>query len=446
MTVLSADGTLTVDLSEGNGPNIDDQSAFYTFTAEKSEDGKNFNIVVDASATFSQVANQKNQSVAKALEGLQNSSPDSEQSKVLGQLLSLNEKDFNKSVRQLSAETHGQGAAISVSQTRTNFNQITGRLQGIRSGGYAQGDLTGMQLASGEVPSHLLLAQDDGSIERESEWSAFGKIFAQYTDQDSSDDILGYTAQTGGIVFGLDRKINENMIGGVMAGYALSEAEYESNRGENTVNSFRVGPYASYHSKDRWYVDASMLVGFNSNDAERNVTISGGGNTSTTTHESDYNAWDLSLYTGAGKDIDFGGLTLTPNGWIQYTYYTQEEFTEDGGAVATTVSEYNTSSLRSMIGLKISKEFDYKFIRYTPEINFGWAHEWLDPDDIEARFVGEVNPFTFTPGLANENAFLLSAGVNAKVDDRVSMFFKYDADISSTGQTHAGSFGLRYNF
>ncbi|WP_432798779.1 autotransporter domain-containing protein [Poriferisphaera sp. WC338] len=447
---LIADGDTFTLFTAGtfidNGANVTTSSAFYTFAGAKHSTLEQYDITATVIASFTDVSTgSNNNSVSSALEDMQGSSPTTDQTALLGQLLAMNTADYNKNVRKLSVESHSQGASQSVSQNRTNFNQVAGRLSGVRGGTtFVQRGADELQFAAmADNPDLLMLSTNARPLEKvKPDWSAWGKIFAQYTKQDTEADILGFQGETGGIVLGIDRNFTKNCIGGIMAGYAFSDVDYSDNRGNAKINSFRVGPYGSYYSEDGWYVDASLLFGYNDNNTERNVIIG----TVSETNEADYNAWDVSMYTGAGYDYEFGGITITPNAWLQYSYYSQEEFTETGGASATTVESYSTSSLRSMIGMKFSKVFDHNTVRYMPEVNIGWGHEWLDPDDIEARFVGEINPFSFTPGMFNENSLLISAGLSALIDERTSMFFKYDGDISNTGEAHAASFGMRWNF
>jgi outer membrane autotransporter protein len=275
----------------------------------------------------------------------------------------------------------------------------------------------------------------------DSDWSAFARGLGIFQNQDTTDDRLGYRADAGGGLFGIDRQITPDLTAGLSLGYIRTDAELAQNRGEHGIDTVRIGPYLSY-SPERWFFDGSMTYGFHHFDSDRSTPASGGD------AESEHDGHDLLAQGRVGYDFKVYSteLTLTPEGSLQYLYLYEEAFTERGPG-ALEVDSRDSHSLRSRLGFSLSYAFESSAVTLVPELFAGWEREYLgDDESIEARFVGGGDAFSVGVGDPEEDSAAVSAGVTALLSEDFSAFARYDGNYSSGGEIHGITGGIRISF
>jgi outer membrane autotransporter protein len=426
----------------------------YTFTGALANGNTDF-VLTATSRPFTALATTSNNlAIATALDAMGSND-------LTDALGALSEAQFDEAVRQLNAETHIAAVAAAVPVIESANGQIAGRLASLRQGNaaLARADATPVGLAFASAASDpALLAQalvatdapsvvesawvDERQRRLEADWSLFAKAYGVFSDQDTTSQRTGYTANTGGFVAGLDRPVADNCFLGLMFGYAYTDLDYDRSRGTGEIHSLRVGPYAGYDAGPL-FVDASLTFGYHFNDSERDVTVGSFQRTA----EADYNAWDLALYAGMGYEIQWDALTLTPFGSLQYVYYDQEAFDESGGGAANlSVSSWDDSSLRSTLGLRAALIDPDRPTTLVPEAYVGWAHEFLGDDEVNARFVGQSTPFAFDPPDDNDDSVIFGAGLTAMINANTSAYVRYDGQVQEDGDIHAVTLGVNVSF
>ena len=80
------------------------------------------------------------------------------------------------------------------------------------------------------------------------------------------------------------------------------------------------------------------------------------------------------------------------------------------------------------------------------DVGFGWQHEFLDGDDVEAAFAAGGLPFTIDPGSRDSNAVYLGVGVSHLLNITTAVYIRYegwygdDSDVN----TLSGGFSIRF--
>ncbi|QDU32338.1 Outer membrane protein B precursor [Poriferisphaera corsica] len=441
--------------------NINDNRLFFDTTAELDSTGKKWQAkVTENGIKYDDVSDGKtNTQIAKTMRAWKQEivetpaagSIDEDRKNVLDALNSAsNRTEFNGMVSQLNAPQHVAAAPEVFNNVSAGNNQVTGRLAGLRGGTEMFGQVGASDRSMTNYasdPTVLALALDTPQEMLDwfnsKDYSAWGKIFGQYSDQDTTKDRLGYTALSAGVVGGVDCKVNDQFILGVLGSFTQTEIDFDDSDSENSVNTIRSGVYASYYVNDAMYVDGVATLGYNWTESERQIKVGSIDRTA----DADYESVDLSLYGGTGFDWVMGSFTVTPNAWAQYTFFSQDEFSETGaGSLNTTVEEYDTYSFRTQLGVKITRMSEINGRPFMPEFSIGWIHEFAELDEMEARFTGETNPFSYDPGTANEDALFIGGGVTTLLSDRSSLFVKYDGEFAKDGMTQALSAGLKFKF
>jgi outer membrane autotransporter protein len=266
--------------------------------------------------------------------------------------------------------------------------------------------------------------------------------FGAFYGERSNGDHLGFQSNVAGVQFGIDKQADENCILGIGGGYDqmhINTADFDS---AGKTDTFRVGPYASWYD-DEWYVDSSLTGGFHDNNIGRLVSVG----------EDDwmskglYHANDLSFYLGGGRDRHIGDYVVTPMLSMQYIYYRQNGFTEsDGDNVALAVDPLDAQSLRSRVGGQLARTYQWGCAKIVPEVFAGWAHEYLQNDVLEARFVGGVTPFSTDRGGIFRDAGYYGASLTTLPRKHASLFARYNGEYSTGGHFAAVDLGMIVEF
>jgi outer membrane autotransporter protein len=273
-------------------------------------------------------------------------------------------------------------------------------------------------------------------------WRPFAKVYGTFVDQDTTTEQTGFSSNGVGMITGVDTDVNEWLTAGVMFGYNHDEIDYDLSRGEADVDSLRFGPYASASFGDL-FVDASLTFGYHWNEVDRKVTVGAFRETA----KSDYDAWDLTLYGGVGYDIDLEGWIVTPTASLQWTHYDQESFRESGaGAANLDVDSWQSDTIRQVLGVKLRKMFHCDGLRIVPEAYLGWAHEYIDQDNVTANFVGQNTPFSFSVDTGDSDALIFGAGTSVLLNETTSVYVRWDGQCGSETTANNVAVGMSFSF
>ncbi|MFA7486166.1 MAG: autotransporter domain-containing protein, partial [Phycisphaerae bacterium] len=308
----------------------------------------------------------------------------------------LGDAAVNSAAEALSPSMHGSVRDFNIRMAQNLTGDLTSYLGARRRGTeymarfdvLRQSDLL-LADASGNPD---LLTQVVGETERlrqrhedaSREIHTFFRPFGVWSSQSSGKEFTGYTGQSFGTHFGFDKIFRDNWILGLGGSYTHSCLNFDKGAGEAQIDSFRIGPYASYF-QDRWYVDGSVTIGYHINKTERDILLPGIDRTA----KAKYDAWDVSAYVGTGYDLDFWKWTLTPSASIQYTRYRNQSFVETGAQdIGMDVEATTQQSLLSRLGLRlytVTTLYDFKL---APELFVGYSYEFMGQENIRSRFVG----------------------------------------------------------
>jgi outer membrane autotransporter protein len=272
--------------------------------------------------------------------------------------------------------------------------------------------------------------------------SGFFRPLGVFYDHDSTSKMTGFRAKAVGAQFGFDKSFGPNLLMGIGGGYSHSFINFKESRGEGDVDSFRVGPYASYF-KDNLFIDTSVSFGYHENENKRNIKFG----TINRTAKSDYHAYDLSAYIGGGYDFHVNDWTVTPTTSFQYIRYHSESFKETGAGAANLDLDAATShSLRGKLGVTLSMVTKLYETKIVPELFAGWAHEFIDDEDIKARFVHGTAKFTTNVDSGRDDSVYFGAGISALLKENISAFVRYEGEYSSGNNINALNVGVTVLF
>ncbi len=290
-------------------------------------------------------------------------------------------------------------------------------------------------------------------------WTAWGHFYADGGDVDMRKYIDGYDTETYGAMFAIDWSDCEACHFGVFFNYADTSLASSAPMGVASIDSenYGVGLYA------KWL----------------GLCITGGGygqfigSANWTEMESSRDLYLDDTFAGETRGISPSvffergwiffpneKLSINPYLGLQYVYYHSNDFTENGwdeagdpSDLALNVGEIDHHSLRTLVGLRISRDWMLGFNRdhrLTTRFKGAWMHDLL----------GDCNPTFTTSHVGNSNFpvwnvhtnnagrdwAIVGLGVDFDASERISFLVDYNAYINEYTLIHTGMATLRFAF
>jgi autotransporter-associated beta strand protein len=276
-------------------------------------------------------------------------------------------------------------------------------------------------------------------------WGAWGGALGGFGVVGGNANAGTLTYNLGGFAAGLDRRVTDELLVGVTAGFTSGSQWVGGFSGRGLSNTFQAGLYASY-AKNAVYVDALAAYAYSDNQMQRQITIPGLSRTAN-------GRTGANLFFGqleAGYRFDIGGRAdayITPFARLQGATATQSAFSESGaGALDLSVAAQTTNSLRSVLGAQLGGALDLGWRdKLAMTVKLGWGHEYADTArPVTASFVG-APAFAFTTyGAAPQrDSVVLGLSASTAIADATSLYFRYEGNISSQDSNQALTAGFR---
>ena len=242
--------------------------------------------------------------------------------------------------------------------------------------------------------------------------------------QGAAENMPATRFTTASVVAGIDRRLTDNVVAGVFAGFARTRGDLDTLGSTAGISTGLGGAYGSYVAGP-WFGNAAFVAGRSAYDNSR-IAL-GTTNTSTT------QGYQYAVQGSAGFDARFGPWQVVPEIGAQYTRVRVDGFTETGPA-ALAVAADEASSLRSNLGSRFRYDWSTAWGVLTPEWRLAWQHEFLNgARDLRASFVDVALPGTFstTTGAPGRDFALIGTGVGGRLGAATTVSLDYDALIGT---------------
>lgn len=305
------------------------------------------------------------------------------------------------------------------------------------------------------ISSHangLRLAQRQGSGistgDAPASWGVWGQAFGGHASQDQRDQVDGYSANYGGLLFGVDRAVSDAWrVGGAFSYSNAAVNNTGDTAGSNTrINSYGLIGYASYVT-NRWYANLSAGAVEQRYDTNRLVNFPGFSGQA----NGSFNGQQYVARGEVGYPLAFGVATVTPLASLTYSYLHQSAYTESGGnGAALSVDATHQSSVTTDIGAKVEREIPTSLGMLVPELTVAWRHEYNNTRALTtASFAADPSgqtSFTVLGTSPLTNSAIVSAGVTLLNQRNLSLTARYDVQVGRGYLSQAGTLRLRRLF
>lgn len=263
-------------------------------------------------------------------------------------------------------------------------------------------------------------------------------------EQNQRGGVDGYSASTGGFIFGADSGIGNGdlRLGAALAyGTTTVDGQGVTTANRTNINSYQGTVYGSWDAGN-WYADAALGYGQHQYNTKRYVALAGAN------MSGDHDADQYSAKLGLGYPLAMGRVIVTPLAAVSYVHLNQAGYSESdatNSGAALIIGNTKTDSVRSGLGAKVALPLSAGTVKTAVEARALWNHEFADTNqDIAARFAAGTSFTTNGVSQARDSANL-GLGLNMNSDNGQTFSVNYDAEVRSSYTGHTASIKFRYN-
>ena len=333
--------------------------------------------------------------------------------------------EANRAGAQLGPASQAAGTRGAMAPTLDVLNAISDRVNGQRSGqtGVPTGD---------DMPAY----------------GAWAQALGGHVSQGARDQVDGYRANYGGLLFGADTALGEHWRAGGAFSYTNASLRNTADTDGDSmrVNAYGLIGYATY-SGAPWYVNLAAGAVQQDYDTSRALNFSGFSGQA----KGEFTGKQYVARAEAGYPLAAGAYTVTPLAGLTYSHVRQNGYTETGGSgAALSVGDTHLTSVTSDFGAKIERAFTTTYGTVVPYLQLTWRHEYGNAQQrIHASFAADPTGETgFTTVGASPAADMgvLSAGVTLLRANNLSLTARYTLQAAPHFVSHTGGVRLKLAF
>lgn len=332
--------------------------------------------------------------------------------------------DMIEVIQKLELDSFGYG------NSKENLAVQVQKLAPIVNTSFAQTSISATKLVTDTVGSRLSDTRGLSSGDAIADKGVWAKVIGSTASQDKIGQFDGYSLSSAGIVFGIDKELQNNTIIGLAAGYTNTKTDQDDFRegDSSTTDSYQLSLYAS-KTFDKAYIDGALSYTKHNTDGTRSSAIG---------REASYDvdANQLSAKINGGYNFLFENeVTLTPFASLEYSNIEQDSYKEQGaGAISLSVDDVTVNRGAAGLGLKVSKEIKTEDrVVYIPEFKLG-ANKYFGDDDVEvtAQF-DQGNKFVTKGAEMSDMMYNAGLGLKTKFTEDTSISLSTDYERSNDG-------------
>jgi len=260
----------------------------------------------------------------------------------------------------------------------------------------------------------------------EKRWGFFAAGSGVFGDVDGRDGLTDASFTTGGVMMGIDGKINDNFVAGLLFDYSHTQADLDAQGSTANIETYGGGVYSGFHDGP-WYANGLLSYMHNSYDSARAIVFPG----VNTLARGGTDGNQVGVNIDGGYDFHITDrFTVGPLVGLQYVHADVSSFNEYGaGGANLGVGSQDIDSLRSRLGVRADYHMQVKNgLAIAVEARAAWQHEYLDDSrSISGQFIGSgLGAFNVQTSKPQRDAALVGVGFNATCHDKWTVFVDYD--------------------
>lgn len=226
--------------------------------------------------------------------------------------------------------------------------------------------------------------------------------------------------------------------------YADSRLKIDARDSRSDLDNYQLGAYVARGFRlgcNLLKTTFGLAGGYHDIKSRRNAWISG------ERLRADYDAWSLDALAEAELRFDLSaGRSIAPYIALNWDSVWTDSFRERGGQAALRSKSEHQGNLSSTLGVRYAARLG---VRASADLDLGWRHTYgnvrpgtkLDFANAPGR-----NSFTTIGSALARDEFLLGAGVQFDVTERVSLRLDYDFSVDEKTMSHRGTGSVGIGF
>lgn len=264
--------------------------------------------------------------------------------------------------------------------------------------------------------------------------------------RDNAKGQTPFSAVTGAVHAGADKRISPELILGLGAGLARTQLDWEQDGGDSVTSTLSLAGYGFWNSGE-YFVNADLTLDAAFTQARRRILTA----VTDRVARSSQSGEGAGVRMRAGRRIalEDGGWTLTPSVELGYGLHRQNAFTENGaGDLNLDVRAATAQTLRT--GAELAAGFRLALADgsvLSPEAALGWLRETpLDNRITRASFSGYSESFQTSGDDTARDSLTLRAGLLHSTSEGPTHFARYSGMLRDRSQVHSVELGCRWTF
>jgi outer membrane autotransporter protein len=365
--------------------------------------------------------------------------------------------DVRHAYDQLSGRSRPALAPLTISGTSRLLANVSGRMETLQTGLMSGVSDVGLFAMSGPDsgigrgwmyetagPGQSIAVGNGSGLLADRPWGVWGRGYGLFGDRTTEGDVLGYTYQMYGASLGLDYRLTDKFLAGIVLGMSEGTVDFTGTRDNANLRTMNASLYGSYASGP-WFLSSVASYVSLDYDTERFVDLTGErlvGNPG---------GYELAAYVEAGRNWELApNLLLQPLASLQYAYLNLDSYTETGGISALAFDDESYQSVKGSMGARLTRRLleSAAGFRLDGQLRGRWVHEFGDnQSSVDTWFVSNAaSVFTIRDAEISRDSALLGAGLSADLSSQLRAYADYNARVSSDETVQVISAALQYRW
>lgn len=298
------------------------------------------------------------------------------------------------------------------------------------------------QVVQARIESNLGMSTGDGFYGDKQFWM---KPFGSRADQDKRDGVSGFTAHSGGAVFGADATLSDRTRVGLALAYARTEVSSSGSAASNSadIDLYQLAGYGSYSLDADTELNFQADIGTHRTKGQRKLAF---GSTQATARSS-YRSLAAHVGVGIARSFVLSGQTrVTPALRLDYTRIRDEGYSESGaGALDLRVKARTAESLVLLGEGKLAHQLD-NGVTLLASLGVGYDAK-AERTSVRAAYAGAADLSFVTEGVKPEPWLVRGGlGIATTLASGTELSARYDVEHRTGFDNQTLSAKLRWSF
>ena len=317
---------------------------------------------------------------------------------------------------------------MNAEDARNAFDQVSGELHA---------SVQSALLSNSRIVSDTVL--DRMSVGDTGFWTSGYGSLGQF---DGNDNTASYDLNGGGVFFGGDGYVADNLLLGLMTGWGRSSLDSGGVAGSADIDSYHVGIYGRT-GVGQLSFKAGAAYSFSQIDTERSLNFGGFSDKL----EADYDAGVTQFFGEVSYELALSeAVKLDPFANLSHAILSTDDFSENGGAAALSGNDSNAHATFTTVGLRASSDFNLGSTPLTVNAMAGWQHAFGDLTPETRMTLAEGGNFTVEGAPIGEDAAKVSLGIGVKLSDSANFGVSYHGEFSKDASANKARADFTFRF